>query len=162
MSNDFDFELDETEDVQPRVLDPNIREQLKTAKRIQRERDSALAELETYKRDAEFTKMGIPDIGVGRLFRKAYDGDVTPEAVLAAAKEYGILESRPQDQARHSDTDAELAQLARVQGATVGSSGSNPVAPEQQFAAGLADANTPEEVMAFIQNMRSEYPDAGF
>ena len=164
MSNsDFDFELDETEDVEPRVLDPNIREQLKTAKKFQRERDAALAELETFKRDAQFTKWGIPEDGVGRLFRKAYDGDTTPEAVLAAAQEYGIIQhASNQQQARYSDTDAELTQLARVQGATVGSSGSNPVAPEQKFLAGMANAGSPEEVMAFMKEMKSEYPDLGF
>jgi len=164
MSNsDFDFELDEVEDVDTRALDPNIRKQLRQAKKLQAERDSAFAELESFKRDVTFTKLGISEDGIGRLFRKAYDGDVTPEAVLAAAEEYGII-SRQQSNERdaNSDTDAELRQLTRVQGATVGSSGSNPVAPEQRMAAGLADASTPEQVMAFMKEMRSEYPELGF
>lgn len=158
--SDFDFELDEAEDVDSRALDPGIRKQLRQTKKLQAERDAAFAELESFKRDVTFTKLGISEDGIGRLFRKAYDGDVTPEAVLAAAEEYGIIQrQRSNEQSGYSETDAELQQLARVQGATVGSSGSNPVAPEQKIAAGLADANTPEEVMAFMKEMRSEYPD---
>lgn len=156
---DFDFELDETEDVEPRVLDPNIRKQLRQAKKAQQERDNAIAELESYKRDLAFTKLGIPEDGVGRLFRKAYDGDTSPEAVLEAAREYGVISPKPVEAVGNSETDAELQQLARVQGATVGSSGSNPVAPDQKFAAGMADAQSPEEVMAFLKSMKSEFPD---
>ena len=157
---DFDFELDETEDVEPRVLDPNIRKQLRQAKKAQQERDNAIAELESYKRDLAFTKLGIPEDGVGRLFRKAYDGDTSPEAVLAAAQEYGVIQhQQPVEAVGNSETDVELQQLARVQGATVGSGAVNAVAPEQKFAAGLADANSPEAVMAFLKEMRQEYPD---
>lgn len=41
-------------------------------------------------RRAAFAEAGIPSEGVGALFRKAYDGDVTLEAIQASASEYGI------------------------------------------------------------------------
>lgn len=47
------------------------------------------AEFEAYKatqaREQAFAKAGIPDSKLGELFRKAYDGENTPEAIRAAA-----------------------------------------------------------------------------
>ncbi len=43
-------------------------------------------------RTEAFAKAGIPDSPAGKLFRKAYDGEPTLEAVRAAALEYGVIE----------------------------------------------------------------------
>lgn len=43
-------------------------------------------------RNEAFAKAGIPDSPAGKLFRKAYDGEPTLEAVRTAALEYGVIE----------------------------------------------------------------------
>ena len=48
------------------------------------------AELESVKRELALTNAGVPSSGVGALFRKAYDGELTSEAIVAAMGEYGI------------------------------------------------------------------------
>jgi hypothetical protein len=52
---------------------------------------AAQAEADAARRELAFLKAGITtDTGPGKLLLKSYDGDLTPEAVLAAAAEYGI------------------------------------------------------------------------
>lgn len=67
----------------------NLRREFKAATK---ERDAAIAELSALKRDKAFDDAGIPADKAGALLRKAYDGDLDPEAIKAAAAEYGILE----------------------------------------------------------------------
>lgn len=43
-------------------------------------------------RDAAFAKAGIPDGGMGEMFRKAYDGDLTPDAIKTRALEVGLIQ----------------------------------------------------------------------
>lgn len=48
------------------------------------------AELESVKRELALTNAGVPSQGTGALFRKAYDGELTAEAIQASMAEYGI------------------------------------------------------------------------
>jgi len=143
----YDDELDyevETEERQP--LDPNIRKQLREAEKARKELDSLKAELETQKREVQFSKAGIPDSGLGQLFRKAYDGESSQEAIHKAAMEYGILQA-PEEP---STDDSELAALRRAQGATIGTTGAMPD-PQQMYLEALAAATTPDEVMKVVE-----------
>lgn len=59
-------------------------------------------------RTEAFAKAGIPDSPVGNLFRKAYDGEPTEQAIRAAAQEYGVLEP-PAPATPPAERDALLA-----------------------------------------------------
>lgn len=48
------------------------------------------AELESVRRELALTNAGVPSVGTGALFRKAYDGELTSEAIQASMVEYGI------------------------------------------------------------------------
>lgn len=69
-----------------------LRKQLQEA---QAELQRAKAEAEQVKqqatREAAFAKAGIPDSGMGDMFRKAYEGDLTPDAIKARALEVGLI-----------------------------------------------------------------------
>ena len=81
------------------------------------------------------------------MFRKAYDGETSQEAIRAAAEEYGILKS---ESTEDTSSNAELDALRRTQGATVGNSGAMPD-PQQMYLEALASASTPEEVMRIVE-----------
>jgi len=143
---EFEDYEDEIE-VERQPLDPNIRKQLREAEKARKELDGLKAELETQKREVQFSKAGIPDSGIGSLFRKAYDGDTSQEAIRAAAMEYGILQS---ESTEDFSNEAELDALRRTQGATVGNSGAMPD-PQQMYLEALAAASTPEDVMRIVE-----------
>ena len=143
---EFEDYEDEIE-VERQPLDPNIRKQLREAEKARKELDGLKAELETQKREVQFSKAGIPDSGIGSLFRKAYDGETSQEANRAAAEEYGILKSASTED---TSSNAELDALRRTQGATVGNSGAMPD-PQQMYLEALASASTPEEVMRIVE-----------
>lgn len=151
METDFDFE-DEQPD--PAPLDPNIRRQLREAEKARKELEAMRAELKSQQLEVQFAKAGIPESGVGSLFRKAYEGPVDAEAIRRSAEEYGVLSPNPSDLAI-DQSDAELAALRRAQGATVGTSGSFPD-PGQEFLARLAEASNPEDVMKIVQSQTGQ------
>ena len=103
-------ELDYT-DEQAEALDPNIRKQLKEAKKARRELEEARAELEAQKRELQFTRAGIADSGLGSLFRKAYDGPADADSIRKAAEEYGILQPVSAAPAEVDNSHAELEAL---------------------------------------------------
>jgi hypothetical protein len=143
---EFEDYEDEIE-VERQPLDPNIRKQLREAEKARKELEGLKAELETQKREVQFSKAGIPDSGIGSLFRKAYDGETSQEAIQAAAQEYGILKT---ESTEDTSSNAELDALRRTQGATVGNSGAMPD-PQQMYLEALASASTPEEVMRIVE-----------
>ena len=142
MTDEFDDLEDEVQGERP-PLDPNIRKQLREAEKAKQELKDLKAELEAQKREVLFSKAGVPDEGVGKYFRKGYDGEVSIEAIKSA---YGELSPEPVIESY----DAELAALQRTQGATVGNSGAMPD-PQQEFLEKLAASNDPTEVMAIIR-----------
>lgn len=102
--SDTQYEPDDDQD-EPSPRD--LRHQLAEAKR---EREQALADLETAKRDAEFTRAlgDNADAPWVKYFRSGYDGDVKAEDIRQAATEAGFLtptnqpdEQMPADAAAH-------------------------------------------------------------
>lgn len=146
--SEFDETLDEQET--PQVLDPNIRKQLREAEKARKEAEALRNELAQQKREIEFAKAGIPESGLGSLFRKAYDGDATADAIKQAATEYGILSPAQDSAPAAPSTDVELEALRRAQGATIGTSGTGPDLG-QEFLTRLAEASSPEDVMKVVQ-----------
>ena len=152
MSEEFDY-LDE-EPTQTQPLDPNIRKQLREAEKARKELADVRAELEAERREVQFSRAGIPETGVGALFRKAYDGSADAEAIRKSAEEYGILNSPTQEPVQ-ATSNGELEALRRAQGATIGTSGAMPD-PGQEYLSALTEAKSPEEVMAIIQGQSGQ------
>src|ERR1035437_6530438 len=104
---DEDDELNEDlEDEEPsQQLDPNIRKQLRQARKISKERDEMSVRATTAERQLALLKAGIPADGVGELFAKAYDGPLEADAIKEEARKYGLL----QEDATDEPASAELA-----------------------------------------------------
>ena len=113
----------EDPDNDPREWVKNLRKQAKEGKKAQRE-------LEHLKRDLVFKEAGIPEEGPGKLFRKAYDGDVSEDAIRAAAQEYGILDAPPNSEPSPQEQQA----VQRAAAATAGASSPPPESIEEALA----------------------------
>jgi hypothetical protein len=87
---------------------PNIRQLREKA----RKHDAVAAERDEARRELAFYKAGIPDNKVAELFKKAYDGDVDPDAIRTAAAEYGLVDP----DVPHEELDA----MDRLEKATAG------------------------------------------
>lgn len=78
----------------------------------------ARREADELKRQLAFTRAGIDyDSGVGKLLFGSFDGEPNPEAVLAAAKEYGIEpkgSEAPPPPSPATDPNAQAAQAAQA------------------------------------------------
>lgn len=80
---------DDLTDESPEGADPaGLRKRAEEALRAAKEAEARAMEAE---RRAAFAEAGIPADGVGALFRKAYDGEASVEAIKEAAAAYGIL-----------------------------------------------------------------------
>jgi hypothetical protein len=145
MAESDEFYQDEETD----HLDPNIRAELRKSKERAKEAEQAKAELADLKRELAFTKAGIPEDGVGKLFRKAYDGDTDAESIRQSAAEYG-LGSQAEQSSEINEVQEELERHRNIAGAT-GSNASGPTA-EQEFLAALQGANNVDEVNAIINS----------
>ena len=146
----YEDEFEDEQENQP--LDPNIRRQLREADKARKELETLKAQVELERRETFFAKVGIPESGSGALFRKAYDGEASVEAIRLEAEKYGILQSAQQESpVQEISYDAELEAQRRAQGATVGSTGAMPE-PSEEVLTALAAATTPEEVMKVVQS----------
>lgn len=75
----------------------------------------AQAEVAQVKRDMAFIRAGIdPEAkGIASYFVKGYDGEITPEAIQAAAVEAGVLQAAPPSPEQQQAVEAQQA-AARV------------------------------------------------
>jgi hypothetical protein len=144
----YDDEFDDEMET-PAPLDPNIRKQLREAEKTRKELEALRGELARQQAEVQFTKAGIPDSGIGALFRKAYDGEANADAIRAAAQEYGILQPDTVPTQEDSASAYELEALRRTQGASVGTAGVTPN-QEQEFLAALGNASSVAEVMKVV------------
>ena len=154
---DFEYEQDE-----PQVLDPNIRKQLREAEKVAKEAAEARKQLQELQKDLAFTKAGIPEDGTGALVRKAYDGELTPEAVRQFAEQHGVFGQKQAASTQDGIPDAELDSMRRVAGAAAGAGGTPPVNVEAAFSAALANAQSETETMNVITQFYRENPEIGF
>lgn len=99
-------------DTQPTGDDPGkLRERGDKAEQKAAEAEARAAELE---RQLALAEAGVPREGVGALFRKAYDGDLTPEAIKEAMGEYGIGDAGTVPAAAATPSPAEASAVATV------------------------------------------------
>lgn len=135
---------DNDEGTEREPLDPKIREELKQARADRKARTETETELATLKRESAFDKAGIPETGTGALLRKSYDGELTKEAIVQAAVEYGILQG--------SDSGAadELAALRGAHEASAAGGATNVEDPGAKFLRDVENAKTVEEIMVLV------------
>lgn len=88
---------------------PDDSELVRKLRREIKERNQRLQETQQAKTELErtsvFKELGIdPSKGVGKLFAQAYDGEMTPEAVKAAAEEYELPMGTQQQPSTQDDS----------------------------------------------------------
>lgn len=112
-------------------------------------------EADTAKKELAFLRAGIDPNNLTpqqKLFVKAYDGDLTAEAVKAAATEYGVIET-PAEQVPAE----EFAGHDRI--AAASASNITPPPDADVYLAEIDKAETPEDVLAVLAKISPEMVD---
>jgi len=123
------------------------RSDIRALERKAKAAEDATAKVASLERQLAFLEAGInPTDPKLKYFTKGYDGDMTADAIKAAATEAGFLEA---PKAPEVPPD-ELAAMTRSTAVTAGAQ--NPGASaDQAFRAALASASTPDQVMAVVE-----------
>lgn len=120
---------------------PNWRRELEEKARRADELEAQLAEV---KRQQAFNEAGITSANPAyKYFTKGYDGEMTVDAIKAAATEAGILQA----QASRQDSPM-LSQYDRIASASDGAA----PAPTTDLLEGINQAQTVEEVMSLMSS----------
>ena len=130
----------------------------KEGKRAYREAEIAKQEATKAKRELALMKAGIDlESGTGKLFAKAYDGEATPEAIKAAAQEFGLV---PTSQTTEVQND--LSAIDRISQASAGATGT--VAPNAIDE--IRNAKSQEDIIKVLQangiTISNEQPGSWF
>lgn len=140
----YEFE-DEQVDQQPK--DP-VRAHLRKLEAENKRKDELLAEAEKAKRELVFLKAGInPDDPKAKYFVKGYDGEMTVEAIRAAAEEASYIPSQ------RKELEEDAAAFGRVARAAAQGETSEPVV---DYADKIRKAKSPDEVMQILAQARQE------
>ena len=120
----------------------DLEKQAKAGKAAAREANEAKAEANAAKRELALLKAGIDtNSPTGKLFVKAYDGEISVEAIKAAAGEYGLI---PTSQTAEIQND--MAALDRVSQASSGSTANiQPSVLDE-----IRNAQSPDEVLKLL------------
>ena len=141
--NEFD---DETMD---QGQDPVRAHMRKLEKELKAER-AARAEAEAAKRELAFVKAGEPlDNPVAKYFIKGYDGEITPEAIRAAAEEANLVQ--PSKQAEETKAEQEIwGRISKAQRAGEQSE------PAEDWMTKINNTRNADEVMTLLAQMRQQ------
>ena len=141
--NEFD---DETMD---QGQDPVRAHMRKLEKELKAER-AARAEAEAAKRELAFVKAGVPlDNPVAKYFIKGYDGEITPEAIRAAAEEANLVQ--PSKQAEENKAEQEIwGRISKAQRAGEQSE------PAEDWMTKINNTRNADEVMTLLAQMRQQ------
>jgi hypothetical protein len=105
-------------------------------------------EAEAAQRELAFVKAGVdPDSAAAKYFVKGYDGELTAEAIRAAAEEASLIPSQKKEVAAEQQAWNRVAQASRA-----GETSDAPVDYVQRF----NNAKSAEEVMALMAQARAE------
>lgn len=108
--------------------------------------DELEVELEAVKRQAAFIEAGITSANpASKYFMKAYDGELTADAIRAEATAAGFLQTSTPPP---PGPDPSLSAHARVAAASEGAAPN----PTTDLIEGINQAQTPEEVMALMSS----------
>jgi len=107
------------------------------------------AEAVILQRELAFSKAGIPmEAPMSKYFVKAYDGEITPEAIRKAAEEANLIQA----QAPVANTQEQQA-WARMQKSSAAGDTSEPLI---DWNVRLAQAKNSDEVMQILAQVRAE------
>lgn len=151
---DNDFDVEEIDTPQEETKNPArayTRDLEKKTARLQDEVDAAkaqAAEAAAIKKENLFLKAGVTNIdsGVGKLLFNGYEGELSVEAIKAAASEVNLIPTSEQ-----TEVKAELAAISST--AQIASSGQGSTPPNE--IAAIRNAKTPQEVIALAQKAGS-------
>jgi hypothetical protein len=124
-------------------------EDLRALRAKAKEADKAVGELAALNRRVAFAEAGLPQEPWRAYFDKGYEGDLTADAIKAAATEAGFLQA-PAPPAQ--TTPEERATHDRMGQASAGATAAPPV----DVRAEIGQAQSAEEVMAILQ--RNQVP----
>jgi hypothetical protein len=143
MLDNAEFEQDETEGRNP------VRDRMKQLEAENQKYRAEAAEAVAAKRELAFIKVGIDvDSPTGKLFAKAYDGETSPEAVAAAAAEYGLIKPPSRVNADEQEQRAwSSASMSQASGAPA------PAAGDIRDA--MRNARNPLELQALIRQFQA-------
>lgn len=117
MTDDAEFYDEDEQDEQPTGGQRESRD-IRQLRKKAKDYDLIASERDNAKRELEFYKAGIPDTPQAKYFRKGYDGDLTAEAIRAAAAEVGLVEIETADDAELEEQDGLDRIAAASKGAT--------------------------------------------
>jgi hypothetical protein len=142
--SDFEFE-DEAQDQATR--NP-LRDQMRKLEDRNKALEAQAKEADAAKRELAFVKAGVdPDSAAAKYFVKGYDGELTAEAIRAAAEEASLIPSQKKEVAAEQQSWNRVAQASRA-----GETSDAPVDYVQRF----NNANSADEVMALLAQARAE------
>jgi hypothetical protein len=142
--SDFEFE-DEAQDQATR--NP-VRARMRELEQQVKAFEAKAKEAEAAQRELAFVKAGVdPDSAAAKYFVKGYDGELTPEAIRAAAEEASLIPSQKKEVAAEQQAWNRVAQASRA-----GETSDAPVDYVQRF----NNAKSAEEVMALMAQARAE------
>jgi hypothetical protein len=95
------------------------------------------------------------------LFRDAYQGDLSAEAVRAAAESYGILETQSQQSEQGGLSPEERAAQQRILGGTGAGGSSAGRDPRDEMLQRIRSATNAHEVMDLVREMENTHPELG-
>jgi hypothetical protein len=143
--SNYEFE-DEVEDQASRK-DP-VRARMRELEQQVKAFEAKAKEAEAAQRELAFVKAGVnPDSAAAKYFVKGYDGELTPEAIRAAAEEANLVSSEKKEVAGEQQAWNRVAQASRA-----GETSEAPVDYVQRF----NNTKSADEVMALIAQARAE------
>jgi hypothetical protein len=143
--SDFEFE-DEAQDQAARK-DP-VRARMRELEQQVKAFEAKAKEAEAAQRELAFVKAGVdPDSAAAKYFVKGYDGELTAEAIRAAAEEASLIPSQRKEVVAEQQAWNRVAQASRA-----GETSDAPVDYVQRF----NNAKSAEEVMALMAQARAE------
>jgi hypothetical protein len=143
--SNYEFE-DEVEDQASRK-DP-VRARMRDLEQQVKAFEAKAKEAEAAQRELAFVKAGVnPDSAAAKYFVKGYDGELTPEAIRAAAEEANLVSSEKKEVAGEQQAWNRVAQASRA-----GETSEAPVDYVQRF----NNTKSADEVMALIAQARAE------
>ena len=143
--SDFEFE-DEAQDQAARK-DP-VRARMRELEQQVKAFEAKAKEAEAATRELAFVKAGVdPDSAAAKYFVKGYDGELTAEAIRAAAEEASLIPSHKKEVVAEEQAWNRVAQASRA-----GETSDAPVDYVQRF----NNAKSAEEVMALMAQARAE------
>jgi hypothetical protein len=142
--SDFEFE-DEAQDQATR--NP-VRARMRELEDRNKALEAQAKEAEAAKRELAFVKAGVnPDSAAAKWFVKGYDGEITAEAIRAAAEEASLIPSEKKEVVAEQQAWNRVAQASRA-----GEASDVPVDYVQRF----NNAKSADEVMALLAQARAE------